>query len=667
MAQIGRPDGQMPMGEARPVQNAVPDTLIDLGDRIWAWKMIDDFTLVDTVDVDTITSGFQNYDLIFKDSFSNIYLGNKGSAYTSNLMSYKSDFNEFIFINSLYKYFIQPEDISFYNTKVPYTNLTYVNAGPKRRSEENFSGLFTQNINKEWNLGFKYNLVSSVGTYEAQQVDNRNFNFFLSYYGKKYGMHTVLTFNRIRHLENGGLDKDDHDLILNRNESNFRKDEDIPVKYMSATNSIDNYQLFFNQSLGIGKINLNKGLQIADSTDVDDEYKEELELPISTVYHNLHVGSYKRAYSIDGLDRYYDDNNSIPLYNNVYGDSLKTRDSTRYTYIKNTFQIKFNEEANSLLKFGLRVYLTNEVKNYRFQVAPQYFTQDGATNVVYRHNDTTLVSSTLGGQIFKNLGKNLWWNAGGKIYFQGYRTGDIELTGNLNSLYKVFNDTAGVYGKGKVMLRSAELFQEKYFSNHFIWDDPLKQEKQVTIEAGLNIPTRRLKVSWESKVITDYIYWNYEAIPAQSSEVINAFQVTLLKHFKFGPFHSNNKLAYQFSSHQKLYPLPDFTGYSSNYFNFYLAKRVLNMQVGFDVKYHTAYYTQAYMPATGQFYLQNEIKVGDYPFMDAFVNLQLKRARIFIKVDHFNQKLMDNNYFLTLGYPHAGMRIKWGVSWNFYD
>ena len=139
------------------------------------------------------------------------------------------------------------------------------------------------------------------------------------------------------------------------------------------------------------------------------------------------------------------------------------------------------------------------------------------------------------------------------------------------------------------------------------------------------------------------------------------------KTFKFGPFHSDNKLAYQYSSNQDIYPLPEFVGLSSNYFDFYLAKRVLNVQIGLDVKYHTEYYTPAYMPATGQYYVQNEQKVGDYPFMDAFVNLQLKRARIFVKFDHFNQSLMDRNYFMTIGYPYAPMRIKWGVSWNFYD
>ncbi|MCW3788858.1 putative porin [Plebeiibacterium sediminum] len=662
----GRPDNMPRMGRNIPENQISRDTIIDLKDRIWSWKMVDDYTFIDTVAVDTITSGFQNYDPIYKNSFSNINLGNKGGAYTSNLLSYKDDFNEFIFLNSLRALFIQPEDIQFYNTKVPYTNLTYINAGPGRKSEENFTGFFTQNINKDWNLAIRYNLVSSIGLYNAQKVDNRNFNLYSSYHSNKYSMHAIVSYNSIEHMENGGLLDDDHELITDKEKRDqYSRAEDIPVKYISATNKISNFQVFYNHSLGIGKIKLNKELQ--DSIDTESDPDEEYELPVSTVYHSLHVGNYSRVYKIDDLDNYFDEG-LLRIYGTDYVDSLQTRDSTSYTYVKNTFQIKFNEEANSLLKFGVRAFLSNEVKYYKFQ-KPTVITYDenDVYTPVYGHKDTTLVTTYVGGQVFKNLGKNFWWNLGGKIYVQGYRLGDIDLQGNINSLYRIFKDTAGIYGRGRIVLRSAELFQEKYHSNHFNWDRNFKQEKLVNIELGLKIPTRKLKLSWESKVFTDYMYWNNEALPDQTSDVFSAFQFSLDKDFTFGPLHSDNKLAYQFSSNQKYLPLPEFSGYSSNYFNFYLAKRVLQIQVGVDVKYHSEYYAPGYMPATGQFYNQDVIKVGNYPFMDAFVNLHLKRARVFVKLDHINQSFMDKNYFLTLGYPHAPMRVKWGVSWNFYD
>ncbi len=640
-------------------------------DRFGSWRLLDDFTLVDSIPIDTITAGFQNYNPIFKKSYSNIYLGNIGSAYMSNLMSDKGGFNEFIFLNNLREYFTQPQDLKFYDSKVPYTNLTYIYSQPKRLSEENISVFFTQNVNRKLNIGFNYHLLSSIGLYRAQLVDNRNFNFFMSYRGDKYSMHGAVLYNKAAHKENGGIENDSIEYITDPKKYEFDKAEDIRVKYANATNFVENYQFFIHQSLGIGKINMHGRDTLVSPVDsLGFMELEELELPVSTVYHTFHLSTYKRAYKISGLSDYFssDGGQLLPLYENIYADSVATADTSRYASFKNTFQIKFNEEANSLLKFGLRAYLVNDIKHYKYQEEPTtFYDSDDTQRPYYRGGDTTLVTTHIGGQIFKNIGENFWWNLGGKLFVQGYRVGDLEVEGNVNTLYKVLKDTAGVYGKGKISLRSPELFQERYYSNHFKWDRSLKQQKSVDIEFGLNIPTRDLKLSFESQSITDYLYWNYDAEPDQSSELINAFQISLFKHFKFGPLHSNNQLAYQYTSNERLFPLPDFTGKSSNYFDFYLAKRVLNVQIGFDVRYHTAYYTPAYMPATGQFYLQDIQKVGNYPFMDAFMNLQLKRARIFLKFDHFNQSFMDNNYFLTRGYPHNPTRFIWGISWNFYD
>jgi hypothetical protein len=632
----------------------------ELKDRLSSWKLYDDFTFLDSVAIDTATTGFQNYDPILKDGYSTIFLGNKGSAYYSNLLSHKLDCNEFIFLNALQKYLIQPADIQYYNTKVPYTNLSYYYGAPKRRSEENFSALFTQNINKYWNFGAYYNLVSSIGLYEAQQVDNRNFKFHMSYHGTSYNIHGAFIFNKAKHLENGGLEGDEHNYILNPDTYDYGAAENIPVKYMSASNQVNNTQLFIHQALGIGRINL------AKKSDKNTD-EEEVKVPVSTVYHTLHLSRYKRLFAIDNLDSYYDESNALPLFQNVFGDSLQTNDSITYTSISNTFQIKFNEEANSLLRFGLRAYLQNEVKHYNYQVTPDINKVNDETIVNYKYNDTTLVTTSVGGQIFKNIGKNFKWKADGKLYLQGYKAGDIEVNGDINMQYPVFKDTAGIFTKGKMILRYAEFLQENYYSNHFQWTNNFVREKLVNVEVGLNVPTRKFKLAWESKTYTDYFYWNYDAQPDQYSNVISVFQLSLSKDFKWGPLHSNNKIAYQYSSQQDIYPLPEFAAYSSSYFNFYLAKRVLQVQIGVDAKYHTAYYAPAYMPATGQFYLQDKQVIGNYPFLDLFMNLHLKRARIFVKLDHFNQSLNDRNYFLTVGYPYAPIRLKWGVSWNFYD
>ncbi len=665
------------MGEMPPRKKETPK---NVHDRLRIWNMVDDFTYADSAKVDTSLAGYQVDNEMFKYSFSNTFTGNTGGPFTSNLLSHKTFFNEFIFVSPLRLFLIQPEDITFYNTKTPFTNMYYIHSDPSRRSEDNLQVFFTQNITKYWNFGIEYHTLSTVGLYNAQQVDNRHFKFYMSYDGDNYSAQGGVIYNKADQYENGGLLDDDHDLIIDFKELGFGQAENITMKYYDAKNKIENIQFFYNHSLGIGKVPVKKELPkqplSLDSIPIlndsvppppQSQPKKEVveQLPVSTVFHTLQISNYARNYNIEELDNYFDSDNVLRLYDNVYTDSLQTADTTKYTLIKNTFQIKFNEEANSLLRFGLRAYLSNEVKHYKFPIESPGYNDDD--EVIYRNGDTTLVTTYVGGQIFKNLGKNFWWNAGAKLYFQGYRSGDMQVTGQLNTLYKVFKDTAGVYARGKLELRSAELFEQKYYSNHFVWDNSFKQEKIIDIEAGLKLPSRNLYLSWESKTMTDYLYWNQDAMPEQTSKVVSAFQVSLLKKFKLGPLHSDNKLAYQYSSDQSVYPVPEFAGFSSNYFNFYLAKRVLNIQVGVDVRYQTAFYAPAYMPATGQFYMQDDVKIGNYPFMDAFLNFRLKRARVFIKADHFNQSLGDRNYFISKGYAYQPFRLKYGISWNFYD
>ena len=91
------------------------------------------------------------------------------------------------------------------------------------------------------------------------------------------------------------------------------------------------------------------------------------------------------------------------------------------------------------------------------------------------------------------------------------------------------------------------------------------------------------------------------------------------------------------------------------------------MQLGVSGFYRTEFYADAYNPALGVYHNQRVRKIGNYPFVDVFLNARWKRANLFIKLDHANQGLIDNQYFTTLHYPYNPRMVKFGVSWMFYD
>lgn len=93
--------------------------------------------------------------------------------------------------------------------------------------------------------------------------------------------------------------------------------------------------------------------------------------------------------------------------------------------------------------------------------------------------------------------------------------------------------------------------------------------------------------------------------------------------------------------------------------------KVLTVQLGANVYYNTAYYAPYYEPATQQFQVQNEVKVGNYPLINAYVNFHLKQARFFVMAYNLSSKFAEPNYFSLAHYPLNPMVLKMGIAVTF--
>jgi hypothetical protein len=85
------------------------------------------------------------------------------------------------------------------------------------------------------------------------------------------------------------------------------------------------------------------------------------------------------------------------------------------------------------------------------------------------------------------------------------------------------------------------------------------------------------------------------------------------------------------------------------------------------VRYFTKYYADAYMPATRTFYLQNEVQIGNFPFIDMAIALKIKKAHIYVA--YSNMFLLTGNYnsFIAPHYPMRDSRIFIGVNWRLFN
>ena len=135
-----------------------------------------------------------------------------------------------------------------------------------------------------------------------------------------------------------------------------------------------------------------------------------------------------------------------------------------------------------------------------------------------------------------------------------------------------------------------------------------------------------------------------------------------------GPIHLDMQQLVQYSTDQLQLPLPLWMSKNSLYADFHLFHHLLHAQIGTDIRYHTPYHAPLYDPRTGLFLQQDKYTVGGYLWADAFINIQVKRASIYVKAGHVNALWeIPATYFLLPHYPGQKFGVQWGLTWQFFD
>lgn len=592
------------------------------------WHVSDRFAEPDTIPVDTAHLNYQDANPIDCFSIANSYNGNLGSPIQSKLYFDRPENTDFIFSNAYFPYLMNVQHATFYNTKTPYSNLNYTTGGTTYRKEDNIKFLFTGNKNKRLNIGTTLDYIYAPGEYDNQAVKRFNGSLFGSYDGKHYTATAFLATNNLSNYESGGL----------KNASDISAPiatKDIPTNITGYSNYKQN-QFFYNQQYSIG---FERPIRVTKDS-VGMEY-----VPVTRFAHTLKLDDVRK--------RYFEKNVESAFYKNTYQPITQTNDTSALQTVTNNFSVSMAEEFNKWMKFGLTAFVENEIQRY-------VFNQDTLVDKMYK--STTKV----GGILSKQRGQLFRYNMLGELSLVGYKAGDFLLEGNMGGFFKLWNDSISLVATGFVRSDDPSYFLQHYQSNHFRWDNDFDKIYRTNVGGTFSIPTRSFSLNVSVENITKYVYFNTSALPAQFSGNIQVVGANLKQDFHVGKFTLENNVVYQLSSQPNILPLPDLTLYHNLYFHDKWFK-VLSFQLGVNVRYHTAYYAPAYMPATGQFYTQSDIKIGNYPVMNVYVNCHLKRTRFFVEYYHVNQLFMNDDYFSMPNYPIDPAILKMGLSWNFYD
>lgn len=621
----GRGDMEIEEKDIQPEKEIAP--------KIKMWKLDGYGAFQDSMKLDTLQDYFHLYNPVFKNSITATYLGNYGTPYLNNDFFGRQTNMDFFFLRTREAYLLTPEAIQYFNTRTPYTRLEYSQSENKNlKNETRFNVLHSQNVNPYLNFTFRYDQARSQGQYQNQESKNNFVTLYSSYNKDHLKLHSGFITNSIENGENGGLSADT--LITNGKDSEL-----LNVNLNSSRSELKNISLFAN-----GEYRLGKEIQ----TIKEDSF---IFRPIVGVLYSFEY----QQNSQDFFDE--EDTDNTFFDNSYYGDSY-TKDSIRFRKISNIIQLKQYENADKKTSFGKRAFIGQE-----FVKA----SSPGSDTVVFSSKTRKYSNVYVGGGIFRQTG-NFWtWNFEGKFYLIGRNIGQTELSGVISKPLDILGDTTALLTvKGALGNIVPDYFQEEFYSNHVKWKNDLSMEQNMTVRGSFKSPRRKLELGANYAIINNYIYNDTLGIPAQSNKELLVLSVFLDKDFNYRNLHFRPRLLWQKASSQDYIHIPEFSTFISAYYKFVWSK-VLFTQLGVDMRYNTAYYADAYAPSTGLFYLQNEQKLGDYPYIDVYASLRLKRTRLFFKMMNIGTKFMDSGYFTSPHYPMNRMTFRFGVTWAFYD
>ena len=184
----------------------------------------------------------------------------------------------------------------------------------------------------------------------------------------------------------------------------------------------------------------------------------------------------------------------------------------------------------------------------------------------------------------------------------------------------------------------------------------------------MSIPRWNISLDAGYSLLKNNIYFDSTGV-RQNTSPMSVFSASLTKNFNiFNFLHLDNKVLFEVSSDEDVIPVPTVAINARYYIQFNVKRDIMQMQIGANVWYNTKFHTPGWNPAIGQFYNQKEFKYNNGPYIDAFVNVQWKRACIFIKVENVGQgwPASKNDYFSANHFIRTQRALKFGIYWPFY-
>ena len=563
--------------------------------------------------------------------------------YVINLFDRRRD-NDFLFVNAYSLFAKRPEDILFFNTKLPYTTAGYLTSGSSTRSNDRLLLNFAGNIDKRIGLGTFLDYVYARGEYISQSTKPLNWTSYVYFNDDQYKASLTFTLMNLANQENGGIQERDYVLYPDQQTSTtFTTPYTMPTNLTDTWNDNDGWNLHFNHSYDLGK--WDEYINPEDSTDVTEKFTS-----IASIFHSVDVEHFKHVFR---MKKGADATDAHNYYPNHFINNSITEDSTSYLNFSTYAGIRINEGFSKWSQFGLSAFIGYQHQSYTMM-------QD-TLDYDFINRSHSSNSLFIGGQISRQQSNRLLFDVTAKIGISGDKAGDVDITGQLKTVLPVGKDSITVQGAGYFRNQKVSYLMNHYFSNHFKWSEDFDPEQRVNLQANLRYSLTGTEAKVGMEHISNYHYFSSEDFqPHEFDDMIEIFSVEASQKLHWKAIHFNNRVLFQKSTKEEVLALPKIVWESDLNLQFVIA-HALTTQMGVTGYYTTKYYAPTYQPATQQFAVQSEYECGGFPIFNAYINCNLKKIKFYIMYSGFGTKMFSNDTFIMPYYPLQSTRVEYGV------
>ncbi len=488
--------------------------------------------------------------------------------------------------------------------------------------------LFTVNTSKKFNFSIQYKGLRSLGYFRNSLTSHGNFRGTFNYQSKKgnYAARGHIVSYDFYNDENGGLTQKSMG-YFKTNDKNFSDRGRMEVNFTDANNMFEGKRYYLDHHYTLG--NMNDSIQAKTSLKIGHQFTFE------TQHYRFNQTAALSTYFGDSYeDKIHDHTEYQQMNNQAYAELKSPLVLGKLRATANLFN--YNYHYNKILYLTDKT-IPNRLKGNALSVGADWDTH--IQKFKFRAKATTLLTDAITGYDFKAVAS-----------YKKDSLYEVKATALSSSKTPNFN----------FLLQHSDY---KNYNWHNNFDNQKVQQLGFEFNSDLLVD---VKASYS--LINDYTYFNKNQVAAQYNGSINYLKIKAHKAITVGKFTLDNTFLYQeVISNDAILNVPTFVTRNTLYFSDYVFKgNPMFLQTGITFKYFSKYYADNYNPLLSEFSIQNATKIGAFPMLDFFINAEIRRTRLFFKVENFSASFTGRDYYSAPNYPYRDLTIRFGLVWNWF-